>query len=224
MEMENKYSNIILYSYWRSSCSYRVRIALNLKNIKYDIKPINLLKSEQISEEYLEKNPLRRIPCLEIELKNENGEIKRVFIKESISICEFLEEIYPDTNLLPRDPIAKAQVRSIMSHIACNVHPIQNLMVMKRVEEIGYSKLEWAKEWITKGLEDLEKILVETRGKYCFNDIITLADAFLIPQLYNARRFGVDVDKFPNISEIEANLKDVEAFRLAAPENQSDKV
>ena len=222
--MENKYSNIILYSYWRSSCSYRVRIALNLKNIKYDIKPINLLKSEQTSDEYIEKNPLRRIPCLELELKNINGKTERVFIKESISICEFLEEIYPETNLLPHDPIAKAQVRSIMSHIASNIHPIQNLMVMKRIEEIGYSKLEWAKEWITKGLEDLEKILIETKGKYCFNDTITLADAFLIPQLYNARRFDVDLEKFPIISEIEANLKDVDAFRLAAPENQLDKV
>lgn len=219
MEKVKNFNNFILYSYWRSSCSWRVRIVLNLKNIKYEIKPINLLKGEQRIDTYEEINPFKKLPSLVFD-KYDNENTNKVILQESTAICEFLEENYPENNLLPKDPINRAQVRAIYSHIACNIQPIQNLPVLNKIEELGYKKTEWAKEWITSGLRDLEKMVKCFRGKYCYGDQITLADAFLVPQLYNARRFNVNMDEFPNLVEIDANLKEVEAFRLAAPENQ----
>jgi maleylacetoacetate isomerase len=221
MEITKNFSNFILYSYWRSSCSWRVRIVLNLKNIKYEIKSINLLKGVQRSDDYGDINSFKKVPALEFD-KNENGSISKVVLQESSAICEFLEENYPENNLLPKDSIDKAHVRALYSHIACNIQPLQNLPVLNKIEELGYNKIEWAKEWITSGLRNLEKFVKCFRGKYCYGDEITLADAFLVPQLYNARRFNINMDEFPNLVEIEANLKEVEAFRMAAPENQPD--
>lgn len=223
MEKAKNLSNMVLYAYWRSSCSWRVRIVLNLKNIKYEIKPINLLKGEQRSAEYSEINSFKKVPSLVFD-KYENGETTKVVLQESIAICEFLEENYPEVNLLPKDPIGRAQVRALYSHIACNIQPIQNLPVINKIEQLGCNKIEWGKEWINNGLKDLENMVIKSRGKFCYGDQITLADAFLIPQLFNARRFSVDINQFPNLLEIEANIIDVEAFRLAAPENQPDSV
>ena len=221
MELAKSFSNFVLYSYWRSSCSWRIRIVLNLKKINYKINAINLLKSEQTHEQFAELNPFKKIPALAFEV-HDKGNTKKILLQESSAICEFLEETHTEVNLLPKDAIDRAHVRAICSHIACNIQPIQNLPVLNRIEELGLKKAEWAKEWISKGLKDLDNMLTICRGKYCFGDEITLADAFLVPQLYNARRFNVDMNEFVNLIGIEANLKEVEAFRLASPENQPD--
>lgn len=218
--MEDKrFTSLILYCYWRSTCSWRVRIALNMKNIDYEIKPIHLVKGDQKSEEFTKLNPIQRVPVLSFRDTQSN---KIINLAESTAICEFLEEAFPENKLLPSDTIAKAQVRSLCSEIASNVQPVQNLSVIKRIAEIGGNKAEWAKEWITVGLKAFEKMISATQAKYCFGDEVTMADAFLIPQLYNARRFEVDMSQFPNIQTIEKNLEELEAFKKAHPSNQPD--
>jgi maleylpyruvate isomerase len=216
MEAVNKYN---LYSYWRSSCSWRVRIVLNMKNIHYTITPIHLVKDggEQLKDQFIYINPVQRVPVLEFERDG-----KMIHLIESSAICEYLEEQYPEPALLPKDCLEKAVVRSLCSEIGSNIQPIQNLAVINRVATIGGNKVEWANYWIAKGLDALEIMLSKTRGKYCVGDSITLADAFLIPQLYNARRFNVDMSKYPIITEIEKNLVDIEAFKNAHPDNQPD--
>lgn len=211
------FSNFVLYSYWRSSSSWRVRIALNLKNIPYQVHPVHLLKAEHNTIEFSEKNPIQKIPVLEFTSQDN----QKNYLAESLAICEFLEEI-SDFKLLPQDIVQRAKVRAFCSEIACNIQPIQNLPVLNRIQEIGSNKMDWAKEWITKGFESVEKLLSSSKGKYSFGDELSLADAFLIPQIYNARRFGVEMVKFPNIVEIEKNLSTLEAFIQAHPDNQPD--
>ena len=200
MDITNKYSNFVLYSYWRSSCSWRVRCVLNYKNIPYTISPVHL------------------IPCLEFKYEG-----KTTYLSESVAICEFLEEIFPEKSIFPTDPLLKAKVRMICLEIASGIQPLQNLSVMNKIEsDFKGNKAEWSKFFISKGLEALEITLNETRGKFCVGDIPTLADAFLVPQIYNARRFNVDLNVFPNILEIESNLKSIDSFDKARPENQID--
>jgi maleylacetoacetate isomerase len=217
MESKTKFTNFVLYSYWRSSSSWRVRTVLNLKKIKYEIKPIHLLKAENKSEEFKKINPIEKIPVLEFTHLNQT-----IHIAESLAICEFLEEIAPEVRLLPNDILQRAKVRSMCCEIACNIQPLQNLPVVNRVQELGYNKVEWAKEWIGKGLEVVEKLISNTRGKYSFGDDITLIDAFLVPQVYNARRFGLDLSPFPNISEVDKNLSSLDEFIASHPDNQPD--
>lgn len=209
-----------LYSYWRSSCSYRVRIALNLKGIEYQIHPIHLLKEggQQYSDEYKKLNPSCKVPTLEVFDENGNS----VYISESTAICEYLEEVYSDVPLLPKQPIERAKVRAVYNAISSNIQPIQNLPVLNKISEIGGNKMEWGKYWIDRGLESVEQLVTQYRGKYCVGDQITLADAYLVPQLYNARRFNVDLTKFPNLIEIEERLLSEWAFDNAKPENQLD--
>ena len=214
--MEDK--KLSLYSYWRSSCSWRIRIVLNYKNIPYKTIPVHLVKEggQQLSDKFTEINPVQRVPVLEIQTP------EKVHLIESMAICQYLEDVYPEPNMLPKDPLDKATVLSICSDIACNIQPIQNLAVLNKVGSMGGDKAEWAKFWITKGLDALEAILAKTKGKYCFSDNVTLADAFLVPQLYNARRFEVDMSKYPIIVEIESNLAEIEAFKKAHANSQPD--
>ena len=213
--------NIVLYSYWRSSCTWRIRIAMNIKGIKYEIKTVHLVKNEQSSDEFLAKNPIGRVPLLEFTLRDGDN-VTNHSIAESTAILEFLEEVFPDTSLYPSNLVDKAKVRMICSEVASNIQPIQNLTVLNKLEELGCNKLEWAKYWIEKGLSALELIISETKGKYSFGDNITLADAFLIPQLYNARRFNINIDDYPNIANIEKNVQEIEAFINASPDKQPD--
>lgn len=220
-----KYTNLVLYSYFRSSSSWRVRIAMNLKNIKYEIKPTHLVKGENKTDDFGKINPIKKIPLLQFEVIDENSQKSRTdYIPESMAICEFLEEAFPESEvkLLPQDLLLRAKVRAFCSQIACNIQPIQNLPVLNRVQELGVDKKEWAQEWISKGLDTVEIMLGMTKGKYCFGDTLTLADAFLVPQLFNARRFGVDMKSYVNILEVESNLNSLEAFKAAQPENQID--
>jgi maleylacetoacetate isomerase len=212
---------IKLYSYWRSSACYRVRIALNLKGISYEQAPIHLRRGggEQLGAAYKAINPQALVPALD-----DNGTI----LTQSLAIVEYLEEKYPNPPLLPKDPADKAIVRSMALIIACEVHPIQNLRVLNYVKATYHQTDEqvnqWAQHWIDHGLSALEQTIVAQakRGKFCFGDAPTLADVCLVPQLGNARRYGCALAKYPAILAIEKNCMAVKAFAEAAPEKQPD--
>ena len=210
-----------LYTFFRSSASFRVRIALNLKGLQYEQAPIHLRRGggEQLSAGYKAINPQALVPALE-----DGGKI----LTQSLAIIEYLEERYPQPPLLPRDPADKAVVRSMALIIACEVHPIQNLRVLQYVKrEYNQSDEQvnrWAQHWIDLGLAALEQTIVAQprRGRFCFGDTPTLADICLVPQLGNARRYGCDLSPYPAILEIEKNCMALPAFAEAAPEKQPD--
>lgn len=226
-----KYSDFVLYSYWRASCPWRIRIALNLKGIEYKIVPINLLKGEDESESYLKINPHGKIPTLEFKITeylNDNevsNKTERLY--ESTVILEFLEETFPDNYpLLPKDNIIeKCKIKSFALHVACNIHPIQNINVLNKIGSLNCDKLEWAKFFICTGLESLEDLVKNTKGKYCFGDVVTMADIYLYPQLYWFKRNNIELKTlFPTLYEIQQNLSVLKAFIDAEPENQIDAV
>jgi maleylacetoacetate isomerase len=210
-----------LYTFFRSSASYRVRIALNLKGVSYEQAPIHLRRGggEQFSAAYKAINPQALVPALE-----DGGR----FLTQSLAIIEYLEERYPKPALLPGDPADKALVRAMALLIACEVHPIQNLRVLNHVKK-EYNQTDdqvnrWAQHWINLGLTALEQMIVAqaNRGKFCFGESPTLADICLVPQLGNARRYGCDLSAYPTILQIEANCAALPAFANAAPEKQPD--
>lgn len=210
-----------LYTFFRSSASYRVRIALHLKNIPYDQAPIHLRRGggEQLTAAYKAINPQGLVPALE-----DNGKI----LTQSLAIIEYLEEKYPKPPIFPADPADKALVRSMAMVIACEVHPIQNLRVLNYVKatynQTDAQVNQWAQHWIDLGLAALEQMILAQpkRGKFCFGDAPTLADICLVPQLGNARRYGCDLAKHPTIVEIEKSCMALPAFADAAPEKQPD--
>ncbi|MGH7793706.1 MAG: maleylacetoacetate isomerase [Candidatus Binatia bacterium] len=210
-----------VYTFFRSSASYRVRIALNLKGLSYEQAPIHLRRGggEQLGAAYKAINPQALVPALE-----DNGKI----LTQSLAIIEYLEEKHPDPALLPSDPADKALVRSMAMIIACEVHPIQNLRVITHVKK-EYNQTDeqvnrWAQHWIDLGLSALEQTIAAQpkRGKFCYGNTPTLADICLVPQLGNARRYGCDLSKYPAILEIEENCLALPAFANAAPEKQPD--
>jgi maleylacetoacetate isomerase len=211
---------IILYSYFRSSAAYRVRIALNLKNIDYEIRPVHLLKNggEQFKVDYLALNPQGRVPVLVLENK---------VLTQSSAIIEYLEEVYPTPPLLPDNVLERAYVRSLAQIIACDVHPLNNLQVLAYlkgfVKEDGFEQ-GWRIHWIQEGFAAFEQLLQKKEycGQFCFGDMPGMADAFLIPQVYNAFRFGCEMSSYPLISGIYENCLRETAFFNAAPENQPD--
>nr|XP_026696383.1 maleylacetoacetate isomerase-like [Ciona intestinalis] len=204
-----------LYSYFRSSCSWRVRICLALKSIDYETIPIHLVKDggQQHQESYKKLNPMAQVPALVVDDK--------VVITQSAAIIEFLEEKYKskDAPLLPDDIYKKAKVKEICEMIGSGIQPIQNLAVLNKV---GETRMDWGKYWIDVGFQALEKMLQNCAGKYCVGDDITMADAFLVPQVGNAIRFKVDMSQFPIISRINATLEEHPAFKAAHPNNQVD--
>ena len=210
-----------LYTFFRSSASYRVRIALNLKGIGCEQAPIHLRRGggEQLSAAYRAINPQALVPALE-----DDGRI----LTQSLAIIEYLDEKHPNPPLLPQDPADKAIVRSMALVIACEVHPIQNLRVLNYVKATYHQTDEqvnqWAQHWIDLGLDALQAMIVAQpkRAKFCFGDTPTLADICLIPQLGNARRYGCDLAKYPTILAIESNCNALPAFADAAPEKQPD--
>ncbi|MGV2291131.1 maleylacetoacetate isomerase [Trinickia sp. YCB016] len=210
-----------LYSYFRSSASYRVRIALNLKNLPYDYMPIHLLRSggEQLTPEYRKLNPDALVPTLV------DGDAQ---IQQSLAIIEYLEETHPNPPLLPRAALDRAYVRALALQIACEIHPLDNLRVLKylkhelKVDE--EAKNAWYRHWIEAGFEIFEgRIANDSRtGKFCFGDTPTLADLCLAPQVFNAQRFNVDTQRYPTIQRIYDHAMQFEAFANAAPEKQPD--
>lgn len=209
---------MVLYSYYRSSAAYRVRIALNLKQIEHTIKPINLLKKEHNSTEYLTKQPQGLVPCLE----TNDGQ----FLAQSGAILSYLDTLYTSSTLLPPDPFQAASIQSFVDMIACEIHPICNLRILNYLTEDltlnTEQKLVWYHHWITVGFEALESMLEKT--KYSFGDQITLADIYLVPQVYNAIRFEVDMASFPKLINVYHNCNKIEAFIQAQPENQFDAI
>jgi maleylpyruvate isomerase len=210
-----------LYTFFRSSASYRVRIALNLKGLDYEQIPIHLRRGggEQFSPTYKAINPQALVPALEDQGRT---------LTQSLAIIEYLEERYPKPALLPADPADRALVRGMALVIACEIHPLQNLRVLVHLKNnLRHSEDDvnrWAQHWIHLGLSALEQIVVAgiKRGQFCFGDAPTLADICLVPQLANARRFGCDLSQFPTLLQIETHCAGLAAFANAKPENQPD--
>jgi maleylpyruvate isomerase len=205
-----------LHGYFRSSAAYRVRIALHLKGLRADHLPHHLRKGEQRDPAYLAINPQGLVPALET-----GGEI----LTQSLAIIEWLEETHPAPPLLPNDPMRRAKVRAFAQAIACDIHPVQNTKVLARLRELGLAEnqvTEWAAWANREGLIACETLIANEPGPFCFGDKPTLADLCLVPQLGNARRFGVDVSAFPRLLRAEAACKAMQAFADAAPDKQPD--
>jgi len=181
------------------------------KGIEYDYKPIHLLKQEQISDEYKVLNPMGQVPAL---IMNGNT------LTQSISIMEYLEECFPEKPILPKDPLQRAKVREVCEVIASGIQPIQNLSVLQKVGD--EKKMEWGHFWIEKGFVALEQLLSKCAGKYCVGDDISMADCCLVPQVFNANRFKVDMSAFPTITRVHEALTLVDACKAAHPSNQPD--
>ncbi|KAI6067916.1 Maleylacetoacetate isomerase [Aix galericulata] len=202
----------ILYGYFRSSCSWRVRIALALKGIAYDQVPVNLLKDggQQLSAEFKAVNPMQQVPALKID---------GITLSQSLAIIHYLEDTRPNPRLLPQDPKKRAQVRMISDHIASGIQPLQNLSVLK---QMGERKMEWAQKCIASGFQALEQVLQQTAGRYCVGDEVSMADLCLVPQVANAERFNVDLGPYPTITRINKALLELEAFKVSHPSRQPD--
>jgi maleylacetoacetate isomerase len=210
-----------LYSYWRSSASYRVRIALALKGLPYDYLAVDLAKGggEQNQPAYRAVNPQGRVPALETD-----GRV----LTQSLAILEYLEETHPEPPLLPADAFGRARVRSLAGIVACDIQPLQNLVVTQYLRDrLGIDDVAvktWLQEWIGRGLTALETRLAREpeTGQFCHGEHPGMADACLVPQVYAARRFGVDLARFPTVARIDATCRALESFRRAAPEAQPD--
>ncbi|XP_021353595.1 maleylacetoacetate isomerase-like [Mizuhopecten yessoensis] len=203
----------VLYTYFRSSCSWRVRIALAWKGIEYESRFVNLVKDggQQKKDEYAAINPMQQVPAL---VMNEST------MTQSVAMLEYLEEVHPEKPLLPVDPLERVKVREIVSVISGGIQPLQNLSVLKKIGDEG--KMEWGKFWIDKGFQALEEILKRTAGKYCVGDTVTIADACLVPQVYNANRFKVDMEQFPIIARLNDELLKLDAFKESHPSKMDD--
>ncbi|MCP3396250.1 maleylacetoacetate isomerase [Bradyrhizobium sp. CCGB20] len=206
-----------LHGYFRSSAAYRVRIALNLKGLGAEHLPHHLRKGEQCAPSYLAINPQGLVPALE----NDSGAV----LTQSVAIIEWLDETHPNPPLLPKDALQRAKVRAFALAIACDTHPVQNLKVLARLRELGLAEekvQDWA-AWVNReGLSACETLIRNEPGPFCFGAVPTLADLCLVPQLANARRFGVDVSAYPRLLAAEAAAKALPAFADAAPEKQAD--
>src|ERR1700726_2770040 len=206
-----------LHGYFRSSASYRVRIALNLKGLRAEHLSHHLRKGEQRDPAYLAINPQGLVPTLQDD--------KGAIITQSLAIIEWLDETHPEPPLLPKDALRRAKVRAFAQVLACDTHPVQNLKVLARLRELGVAEDKvtgWAGWANREGLAACEKLVAGEAGPFCFGDAPTLADLCLVPQLANARRFGVDVNAFPRLLKAEAAAKAMPAFSDAAPDKQPD--
>ena len=206
-----------LHGYFRSSASYRVRIALNLKGLTAEHLTHHLRKGEQRAPTYLAINPQGLVPTLE----DDGGTI----LTQSLAIIEWLDEIHPEPPLLPKDPLRRAHVRAFAQVVACDTHPVQNLKVLARLRELGVSEDQvkgWAAWANREGLSACEELIAGEAGPFCFGAAPTLADLCLVPQLANARRFGVDLAAYPRLLRAEEAAKNLKAFADAAPERQPD--
>jgi maleylacetoacetate isomerase len=210
-----------LYSYWRSSAAYRVRIGLNLKGLPYETAPVHLVRDggEQHTVDYRETNPQKLVPVLQHGNRT---------IRQSMAILEYLDETWPDAPLLPAMARDRSRARALAQAIACDVHPLNNLRVLQYLEHTWgvpqAERDEWVRHWIVEGFEAVEAMLAGhvSTGEFCEGDMPTIADCCLIPQVYNARRFSVDVTRFPTIARIEAACLALPAFDAARPERQPD--
>ena len=208
-------SRAVLYDYYRSSAAYRVRIALNLKGVEYESRPVNLLHSEQSADDYRALNPQGLVPMLEIDGHR---------LTQSLSIIVYLDQLFPDPPLMSRDPVDGAHVRALALTVACDIHPLNNLRVLKYLSgELGLPQEErdaWYIHWVREGLPALEAMARPGAGKFLFGDEPTIADVCLVPQLYNARRYNVPLDDYPTLLRADENAAALEAFAAAHPDRQ----
>jgi maleylpyruvate isomerase len=208
-----------LYSYYRSSAAWRVRIALNLKNLAYETVPVHLLKNEQQAPDYASRNAQKLIPTLALDDQT---------LGQSLAIIEYLEETHPHPPLLPKDPLARARLRQIACTIACDIHPINNLRVLRYLKDQWQideaARAEWQRHWMSEGLAAIETLLAQSplTGAFCYGERPGLADLCLIPQLYNARRNELDLAPYQTILRIEEACSKHPAFAAAHPKNQPD--
>jgi maleylacetoacetate isomerase len=210
-----------LYTYFRSSAAYRVRIALNLKGLEYESVPVHLLRNggEQRAEAYRDVNPSALIPALV-----DNG----VTLTQSLAIIEYLDEVHPMVPLLPQDAVGRARVRALAQTIACDTHPLTNLRVLQHLKgPMGLTeedKTAWYLHWMKEGMAALEGHLERDgdSGRFCYGDVPTMADCCLVPQVFNANRFNIDLAPYPNIARINAHCVDLPAFKAAHPAQQPD--
>jgi len=205
-----------LHGYFRSSASYRVRIALNLKGLSAEHLPHHLRKGEQCAPAYLAINPQGLVPALEE---------ANAILTQSLAIIEWLDETHPSPPLLPNDPLRRAKVRAFAMALACDTHPVQNLKVLARLRQLGLPEQEvtaWAAWANREGLAACETLIAREGGPFCFGTAPTIADLCLVPQLANARRFGVDLTTYPRLLKAETAAKSLKAFADAAPERQPD--
>lgn len=206
---------IKLYDYFRSSASYRVRLALSLKGIKHQLQEVHLVQDggQQHQSAYKALNPQGLVPCLQIDSMN---------LSQSLAILEYLEEAYPSPSLLPEKVEDKAYVRQLSYLISCDIHPLNNLRVLKYLKEElqlnDQQKSNWYQHWIKEGFTAFEALLKQYAGKYCFKDELTMADLCLIPQVYNALRFECPMEDFPKIKQIYDNCMQLNTFSAVAPE------
>lgn len=206
-----------LFHYWRSSCSWRVRWALEQKEIPFEKEDVNLLKAEQRSDGYKTLNPSAHVPTLEID--------KQSFLSESMAILEWLEEEYPESPLLPSSSIDRAAIRELSMIVASGTQPIQNLKVMQHLSDDKAKRAEWSSHFIKEGLRAFEDKLKSWgfSGKFCYKDQLSFADLCLIPQIYNANRFNVDMSQFPILSAINENALKTESCLKAHPDKYAPK-
>lgn len=212
---------LTLYSYWRSSCSWRVRIALHHKGLAFETVPVHLLRDggEQFSEAHRRRNPMAQVPVLA------DGEL---VLTQSMAIIEYLEERHPVPALLPAEPAARARVRAMAEVVNSGIQPLQNLAVIRalRAEPISASDRAvraFCARHIARGLTALERLAARDGGRFAAGDEVTVADLFVVPQMYNARRFDVDLTPYPHLTEVDARLADLPAFAAAHPDRQPDR-
>ena len=205
----------VLHDYYRSSAAYRVRIALNLKGVDYDRHPVNLLEGDQKGDAYRALNPQGLVPMLEID------DLK---LTQSLAIMVYLDQRFPEPSLMPANPADGAHVRAMALAIACDIHPLNNLRVLKYLSgELRLSEDErstWYAHWIEQGFTALEAMAAPRAGRFMFGDAPTLADVCLVPQMYNARRFDIPVDAYPTLVRADQNAAGIEAFAAAHPDRQ----
>lgn len=204
-----------LYGYYRSTSSYRVRIALALKGLDYEYVPVNLLRAEHKEPAFVVKNPQGRVPLLE-----DNGQE----VIQSPAIIEFLEERYPEVSLLSNDAELRARQRGVAALIGCDIHPLHNVAVLNRLREAGFDDegaiQNWIAHWISEGLAAVEEMIGD--DGFCFGRCPSLADVYLIPQLYAGERFGVSLEHYPRIRRVQTFARATHAFRIAHPDQQPD--
>lgn len=207
-----------LYSYFRSSAAYRLRIALNLKGLPYDYQAVNLLQQEQKAADYLSMNPQGLVPALELD----GGEV----LAQSVAILEWLEEVHPQPPLLPRDPLQRARVRSMVNNVCCDIHPLCNSSVIAYLRERCAADedavRQWFRTWMHRGFAAIETLLARNATPFAFGDTPGMADVVLVPQVFNARRFAIPLDNFPCLTRVVDHCNTLGAFADAAPERQPD--
>ncbi len=206
-----------LFNYWRSSASYRVRLALAFKGLRYEYVPVNLAAGEQHGAAHVARNPWHSVPVLELD----GGEL----VPQSVAIAEYLDEVHPTPPLFPGAPLARARVRALVEVVNSGIQPLHNLQVLQYVKATGGDEKAWSAKWIGQGLDALERLAAASAGTFLVGDTFTFADACLLPQLYGARRFAsVDPARLPTLARVEAHCLTLEFVQQARPEAQPDAV